>query len=178
MSHIVYNLPILISSDFYAPDLLHIDSSKDGTRCLNPLRVYVVHAEEPRQYKNASNREMNVIEAVVADTASCRKMSVYNKASFPFIKTGHSLMLVNFISKPTELVITNDCKVLMIPKIEVSESVKQQGMDMAKQLSGNYNAPTMTIAEVEGKPEGTVFTLRAEVTEVLNCNILSYYRSK
>ena len=58
---------------------------------------------------------MQIIEGV----ASFKRFSCYDKSAFPFMETGHSIIL-HFLSKMKEIVIRTGTNVILIPATSVS----------------------------------------------------------
>ena len=109
---------------------------------------------------------MAVVEGIVADKTSYRKLSCYQKIGFPYVKSNKSIMLLNFLSKPGELVVTNDSKLVLIPDVKVPESVTQEAESAIHTLTGPVTSSHLTIDKILDLPEGAVFTVTAKITEV------------
>ena len=131
-----------------------------------PLRVKVLHALPARTYQNAKKREMTVIECVVADTTGVVKMSAYNKTSFPMLQPGQSIMILNLICKPREVVLTSEAKVLLIPALEINEEILVSGEQLFNQMKNPTGAASKTILEILDLPPGTLVSCIVKVVEV------------
>ena len=58
-----------------------------------------------------------MVEGVLADGSGHKRFSCYNKTAFPFMKTGNSIMFLNFLSKIKEIVMRTGTRVILIPTI-------------------------------------------------------------
>lgn len=141
-----------------------------------PVRVFIVHAEAPRSYTNEKNRKMEVIEGIIADETGHKKVSCYNKAAFPFMKTGHSIMIMNFLNKPKELVIRTGTRVILIPasSVVVPHEIILTAEHEAKLLQAPTAAGNVTVEEALLLPEGTLFNICCKVTKVIFHAFLTY----
>lgn len=131
-----------------------------------PVRVKVVHTQPPRTYTNANNREMTVVECIIADTTGASKLSCYNKTAFPMLQTGRSVMILNLISKQREIVVTSEGKILMIPDLEIPEEHDTAAKALIPQLTNPTGAAEKTILEIHELPTGTLVSCTAKVVEV------------
>ena len=142
--------------------------SREGIKLDKPLRVKVVTAAAQREYVNAGNKKMVVVEGVLADGSGYKKFSCYNRIAFPFIKPNNCLMLLNAISKTNEIVATGECKVIMIP--EESVVVPKDVLDAAQEATFNLNScPASHILKIEDilqEKEGKIFNVLGRVIEV------------
>ncbi|CAC5393356.1 unnamed protein product [Mytilus coruscus] len=144
-------------------EIAKLQTSREGIRSTKPIRVKIVSAQPPREYTNANNKKMVVVEAVIADDSGFKKLSCYNRVAFPFLKKDNSIMLLNIIGKTQKIVATGDSKIIMIPNVRVSEEI----ISSALTTKNITTAKTITsIEQLLEEKEGTVFNIIGKVIEL------------
>lgn len=136
-----------------------------------------MNVTEAREYKNISNKTMAVVEGVVADDTTHKKLLCYNKKVFPLLKPGKSFMILNAISKPRELVATSETKLLLIPDVDVSPAILDEAKTAFKAIIQPPTGIPKTILETLELPAGTLVNVRVKVVQVcrLHFNTTGYY---
>jgi len=67
-----------------------LESSCVGIKTTKPIHIKVLSAEPPREYTNANDKKMVVVEGVIGDCSGFKKLSCYNRLAFPFVKENNS----------------------------------------------------------------------------------------
>ena len=147
-----------------------MESSRVGIKATKPIRIKVLSAEPPREYTNANDKKMVVVEGVIGDCSGFKKPSCYNRLAFPFVKENNSLMILNAISKTNEIVATGESKLIMIPEVKVPEEVVAASKSATSTSKAKHVAKVVDLLD---QKEGTVFNIIGKVIEVITIIFLA-----
>ena len=82
------------------------------------------------------------------------------------LRPGQSIMILNLICKPREVVLTSEAKVLLIPALEINEAILVSGEQLFNQMKNPTGAASKTILEILDLPPGTLVSCTVKVVEV------------
>ena len=96
--------------------LNNLQSTYDGVVVKTPIRCKVIQISPVHTYKK-DNYDMALLEGVLADTTGHKTFKCYGKNHFPFLKEGSSVLLMNVISKPKDVIIRTNSRVCLAGKL-------------------------------------------------------------
>lgn len=142
-------------------NLEKVKRTLQGLISTTPLHVEVLSTKPIVSYKNDKGMDMTMMEGVIADRTTSRKFKAYSQSLFPYLKPGNFLMIMNYIAKPSEIILRFATKLARIPKLSIPVPE-----DIRSKLSTAEESEEKNVEEVEKMETGIMFSAILKILEV------------
>lgn len=124
------------------------------------IKGTVLQVSPIEQYTNKEGNKKTVFTAIVADASASIRVKCYNGDAYAKFSVDGGVILMNFIHKPNEIVITIKSIVAIGEPVNVPAPIRQQAVRL-------IGSDLKTLSEALHSPSKEVSSIKAKVMKVI-----------